>query len=404
MQQLIIKWFWTPLKAENYLRVRQRLVNNRARILFLAVLVGLLLGENTRLVTLNVLSDAYWQVASYVAATLALFYAVSVKLDRKDRLASMLSRSPVYQVGFASVLGGVPGCGGAIIVITQFVKGRLSFGSVVAVLTATMGDAAFLLISVDPASGVFVLALSMIVGLLYGLLIDRIFGVNFMKPGVKQQLQMKKKTNSPHELLSTMQPEGRFWKILLWPTMLVAVLGSFQIDLDAFFHFREGTMMWMGAMALFVAMFLWALAGDTEPSRLLDAPDSERSGLPIFQRVAQETNFVTCWVVLSFLLFELGMLWTQTDLALLFSEVPSLVVLLAVMIGLLPGCGPQIIVTTLFINGLIPMSAQLGNAISNDGDALFPAIVLAPKAAIVATLYTTLPALAVAYGFYTFFE
>ena len=30
-------------------------------------------------------------------------------------------------------------------------------------------------------------------------------------------------------------------------------------------------------------------------------------------------------------------------------------------------------------------SAQLANAISNDGDALFPAIAIAPKAAILAT-------------------
>ncbi len=404
MQQTIQERWRKTWVSDFVTPIKRRLINNRARLLFLAVISGLLLGEPTRQLTFNVLADAYWQVASYVAATLALFYAISVKLDRKEKLASMLSKSPVYQVAFASCLGGVPGCGGAIIVITQFVKGRLTFGSVVAVLTATMGDAAFLLLSTMPASGFFVVTLSMVIGLLYGLLIDRIFGVDFMKPKIDQSLKLKPNVSSSHELSSSMQPEGHFWKILLWPTMLIAVLGSFQIDLDNFFNFQEGMMTLIGAGALLAVMFLWAVGGDTEPSRLLDAPDSEKSGLPIFQRVAQETNFVTCWVVLSFLLFELVILWTQTDLIALFSEVPSLVVLIAVLIGLLPGCGPQILVTTLFINGVIPMSAQLGNAISNDGDALFPAIVLAPKAAILATIYTTLPALVVAYGFYTFFE
>ena len=67
--------------------------------------------------------------------------------------------------------------------------------------------------------------------------------------------------------------------------------------------------------------------------------------------------------------------------------------LMGVVVGLLPGCGPQIVTTTLYISGAIPLSAQIGNAISNDGDALFPAIALAPRAAIVATLYTTIPAL-----------
>jgi hypothetical protein len=46
----------------------------------------------------------------------------------------------------------------------------------------------------------------------------------------------------------------------------------------------------------------------------------------------------------------------------------------------------------------------MGNAISNDGDALFPAIALAPKAAIIATLYSAVPAIIVAYGYMYLFE
>ena len=59
---------------------------------------------------------------------------------------------------------------------------------------------------------------------------------------------------------------------------------------------------------------------------------------------------------------------------------------------------------TFYLNGYIPLSAELGNAISNDGDALFPAIALAPKAAILATLYSAIPALVVAYGYFYLFE
>ena len=50
------------------------------------------------------------------------------------------------------------------------------------------------------------------------------------------------------------------------------------------------------------------------------------------------------------------------------------------------------------------LSAELGNAISNDGDALFPAIALAPKAAILATIYSAFPAIIVAYGYFILFE
>jgi hypothetical protein len=61
-------------------------------------------------------------------------------------------------------------------------------------------------------------------------------------------------------------------------------------------------------------------------------------------------------------------------------------------------------VTSLYVSGAIPLSAQLGNAIANDGDALFPAIAVAPKAAVVASIYSALPAVFVAYGWYLFME
>ena len=74
--------------------------------------------------------------------------------------------------------------------------------------------------------------------------------------------------------------------------------------------------------------------------------------------------------------------------------------LIAIAIGFIPGCGPQVLVTTLYINGLIPFAALIGNAISNDGDALFPAIALNPKVAFLATLVSAVPAVLVAYAFH----
>jgi hypothetical protein len=78
--------------------------------------------------------------------------------------------------------------------------------------------------------------------------------------------------------------------------------------------------------------------------------------------------------------------------------------LFAAAIGLIPGCGPQIVVITLYIQGSLPFSALLANAISNDGDALFPALALAPKAATIASMLTTVPALTFGYLVYYVFE
>ena len=78
--------------------------------------------------------------------------------------------------------------------------------------------------------------------------------------------------------------------------------------------------------------------------------------------------------------------------------------MMAILIGFIPGCGPQVVVTSLYLAGAIPLSAQLSNAIANDGDALFPALALAPKAAILATLYSAIPAVVIGYSWMLFFE
>lgn len=78
--------------------------------------------------------------------------------------------------------------------------------------------------------------------------------------------------------------------------------------------------------------------------------------------------------------------------------------LVGMLVGLVPGCGPQIVVTTLYLAGAVPLSAQFANSIANDGDALFPAIALVPRAALIATLYSAVPALFVGYGWMVLFE
>ena len=103
-------------------------------------------------------------------------------------------------------------------------------------------------------------------------------------------------------------------------------------------------------------------------------------------------------------MFELTVHFADFDLSTMFAPMAAFTPLIAILIGFLPGCGPQMLITTMYLSGFIPLSAQIGNAISNDGDALFPAIAMAPKAAIVATIYSALPALVVAYGWYFLIE
>ena len=367
-------------------------------VIFVGVALLLVLGA-TREMTVSVLADAYWQVASYVAATLAVFYWLQAKFSASNRLTTLLRQGHHYQCLFAGLMGVLPGCGGAIIVITQFVKGRLSFGAVVTVLVATMGDAAFLLLAANPSAGAQVLGTSLVVGVITGLVVDRLHGTDFARPVMPPPslYAIPDHSKAPRDV------QGAFWKVALWPTVVVALLGSFQYDVDVLLSLQSGTMTLLGASLAMVSLAFFTVTDQSELERCVSAPldQCERT---LFRQVAIETNRVMGWVVCGFLLFELVLLATGADLTALLSGMPGLVILLAILIGCIPGCGPQIITTTLFISGAIPFSAQLGNAISNDGDALFPAIALAPRAALIATVYSTIPALIVAYSYALLFE
>ena len=55
------------------------------------------------------------------------------------------------------------------------------------------------------------------------------------------------------------------------------------------------------------------------------------------------------------------------------------------VIGLIPGCAPQILLAGVYAEGGIPFSALTANAISQDGDALFPLLAIDKTAAVVAS-------------------
>ncbi|KLV06150.1 hypothetical protein ABT56_08865 [Photobacterium aquae] len=386
---------------------RQHRLTYKRLLLPMILLALLVASDGTRELTVNVLADAFWQVAAYVAATLAIYHAISAKLSQgNNSLSLLLEKSARFQVIFASAMGALPGCGGAIVVITQYVRGKLSFGAVVAVLTATMGDAAFLLLAAKPSTGLMVVALGFVVGLLSGWLIDAIHGEHFMRPdNIQQATNTCCDKNHPPALNQPgVRLQGKFWQWMLLPAITIAIMGSLQIDTDLAFGLPAGTTAIAGAAAAVTAMLLWAISRDVTDYESAVSEDPKLRTANLFQRVAQDTNFVTSWVIAAFLLFELTLYWNGLDLAKLFSNWALLLPLMGVAIGLLPGCGPQILVTSLYLSGTVPLSAQLGNAISNDGDALFPAIALAPKAALVATVYSAIPALLVAYGYFFLFE
>ena len=336
--------------------------------------------------------DAYLQVSVFVGFTLFIFIGLD-SLTNFD-IEKFLAKSKNIHVPIAALLGALPGCGGAIIVVTQYIQGRISFGSLVAVLTATMGDAAFLLLASEPLTGLFIFALGGTVGIITGYIVDAIHSVDYLQNESKIDFEFE-----PIEK-TFVSKFNLFWCLIFAPGFILGLFVAFQFDIDIYLNLPKdlSIVAIVGSVGAFLSIFMWSL------NHLSDFQCSTDRTRNYVSRVVDTTNFVSTWVICGFLAFEVFMFFTSIDLKDLFSTWLLFVPLIAILFGFLPGCGPQIVVTTFYLNGYIPLSAEMGNAISNDGDALFPAIALAPKAAIIATLYSAIPAIIVAYGYMYLFE
>ena len=373
------------------------LVANEARLLkksFLgiAILAMTFQSNNFGEMVRSTLVDAYLQVSVFVGFTLFIF--IGMDALTKFNIPHILNKTKKYHVVMASLLGALPGCGGAIVVVTQYIQGRISFGSLVAVLTATMGDAAFLLLAAEPVTGLFIFALGAFVGTISGYIIDRIHRTNYLQGNSKLKVEFEKIAKT------FVSKFNIFWTIIFIPGFVIGLFVAFQQDFDQLLNVPEGLSLvsTIGAAGAILCIFMWSL------NPLSDFQCSTDRSRELLSRVVDTTNFVTTWVICGFLTFEIFMYFTEYDLKKFFEIWLPFVPLMAIFFGFLPGCGPQIIVTTFYLNGSIPLSAEIGNAISNDGDALFPAIALAPKAAIIATLYSAIPATFFAYGYMFLFE
>lgn len=332
-------------------------------------------GELTR----ELMVDAYLGVSVFVAATLLLFYGAERMLG--FNIGRALNRARGAQVPLAALMGATPGCGGAVVVVAAYSSGHVSFGAVVAALTATMGDAAFLLIATRPDAAAVVLPLALVVGVLSGWLIDGLRLAPAIAP-TRRQGEIAPR-------IGQLRTRDLAFLALALPGLLFGITDL--IGADSGDLFGANLVMGIGLAGTAIGIAIWA----TSPVTAMTNPND-----PPATRVAEETAFISVWVIGAFLAYDYAVAYGGLDLEAMFAAVAPLLPLIAILIGFVPGCGPQVLVTTLYINGLVPFAALIGNVISNDGDALFPAIALNPAAAIWATVYSAVPALVVAYGFY----
>lgn len=367
--------------------------------------------------------DAFLAVTVFVAAMVFLFswlqYATS------GRFVEYIRSKKKLQPVIGALMGLTPGCGGAIVMMPMYARGYVTYGTVLATLIATLGDSAFVLIGAAITDSSFVApllavhAISFVAGVSWGYLVD-LTGTTPRQPLGRfgptigqAKPEPEPAVESPLGDLSREEPGGLGYKILhqgyliWWIVTLVGLVFAILLlvwsgqdpdyGLELSFNptTMDGFITWVGLIGTSLSIILYFAQknwfGDDTEATIGDKLHSMRETMI---HSASETAFVTFWVMIAYLAFEFGMLFSgvsEQDMSNYGDGVVA--VLAASFIGLIPGCGPQIIAITAYTKDIISFPALAANAISQDGDALFPLLVRHKAASLWATIHTTIPAI-----------
>ncbi|MDI9441441.1 MAG: arsenic efflux protein [Firmicutes bacterium] len=390
---------------------------------------------------------AFIEVTAFVGAVLLIFGYIDYLLS--GRLVQKIEDSKKLQPVIGAFLGLTPGCGGAIFVMPLFPRRMVTFGTVNATLLATMGDSAFVLMTAMPKQFLLASAIAFVVAIIVGYLIDLLplgerlleryearrekaaalaavdhaeldHDIFVQETGIDHEswehighaegdeidliLHHQLRGHQPPDSLGyklTHQGFAVFW-VFIVIGLILGILSIFQVDLNDLFIPNLGAI-WgtLGSLLCIVLMifsnkFLSNESHEEEEMKLASLKET-------FIHNAQETAFVGTWVFVAYLAYELFVLllgsgsYAAGEAAItgFLTQTGLISVIIGVLVGVIPGCGPQIIFVSLFIRGMVPFSALLANAISQDGDALFPLIAIDKLSAFWATVVTGVTALIV---------
>ena len=382
--------------------------------------------------------DAFLAVTVFVAAMVLLFSWL--QYITAGRFVDTIRSNTRWQPIIGALMGITPGCGGAIVMMPMYARGYVTYGTVIATLISTLGDAAFVLIGAAVTESSFILPviavhlISLFVGVFWGYLVDMLKitprnPLGKFSPNFRDELELevlidgkKQISREVFEDLGREEENGwryillhkgyTIWWIITTLGLIFAIMLLFWSAQDANFVLEidynpltlHGFITWIGLIGTSLSIILYIsqrnwIGDDTEAS-IGDKLYSMRETLI---HSASETAFVTFWVMSAYLIFEFSMLFSDLDQTELASYGDGVIaVIIASLIGLIPGCGPQIIAITAYTKDIISFPALVANAISQDGDALFPLLARHRVASLWATIHTTIPALIVGLGLMLF--
>jgi len=119
------------------------------------------------------ISEVLQETLKILLIVLALMIVTEyLELRFKDKIREKITRKPSNQYVISSFLGVVPGCVDAFFIVSLYVHGLVGFGALAAVMVATAGDEAFVMLAMMPRTALLIFAICLVLGIIAGFLAD----------------------------------------------------------------------------------------------------------------------------------------------------------------------------------------------------------------------------------------
>ena len=329
-----------------------------------------------------------------------------VNIHSHGKWFSRLRHNRFGQVVLGAGLGIIPGCMGGFAAVSMYSHKLLSFGALIAMMIASSGDEAFVMLAMIPKEALLLMGVLFAIAILVGWLVDR-----FSKQNVKVQHEGCEDGYQIHDEDhhdETHQPEKASFRnmrhasaeriaLLLGVILFIAALAFGMLEHEHEHEEAVHTQLnifdeyWMNLIFAVVSLFVvWFIA--TTPEHVVKEHLWEHI-------IRKHFLSIFLWTFGALFVIQVGLHYFDIE-TLISNNIPWMI-LLAVLVGIIPESGPHLLFVTLFATGTVPFSVLLASSISQDGHASLPLLAESKRSFLKAKIANAL--VAVVCGFLCYF-
>lgn len=327
-----------------------------------------------------------------------------INIHSEGRWFSRLRQHRFGQVLLGAGLGIIPGCMGGFAVVSMYSHKLISFGALIAMMIASSGDEAFVMLAMIPKQALILCAVLFVIAILVGWIVDLVSKKQVLDPSCCEGgFKLHKEEHhhgTVHEkasLKNLKHASAERIALLLGVVIFIIALAFGLLEheheheaVETLSHVNVFDEYWLNLFFAIVSLIVvWFIATVNEHvvKEHLWEHVIRKHFLSIF-----------LWTFGALLVIELGLHYLDME-----SWINSNIlwmILLAVLVGVIPESGPHMLFVTLFATGMVPFSVLLASSISQDGHASLPLLAESKRSFLKAKLINTIVAAVFGYTCY----